>query len=385
MNDDMVFKIHQLLDGELGSQEAAEVFTLLANSPELQREFLQAAIFNRTIRRQQLQTPPPSSTVAIFKKLGFLPAGKATQAFILGIILGIIASVLFGLLFLHRFQRNNAMKNTVVTVPKKEMIFTLPSLHQQYSPLDNRSDDEHPLQSLKDQKPQQYTTGALPKQRAHTILSSSLLHPTISYHQEIIKTHPMFFSNTDFTTDRNQFLQLSTIPSNAVPPISGLEYRTFHTLYTLPSANESLRTPGADFSIDVILQRNNYHLYGIAFGRSEFSQRFSSQQRLWNAADEDEAETVQVHYEQVPRLWWIGAFYQQRFPLPFHAELFTGITAAISRLGPIGKVSLGGTYFLSPAVGIEAGIEGNILAYSYSQKIYTTKNLTVFYGLKVHF
>ncbi|MDB5032844.1 MAG: hypothetical protein JWQ98_85 [Chlorobi bacterium] len=123
-----------------------------------------------------------------------------------------------------------------------------------------------------------------------------------------------------------------------------------------------------------------YHLgnggrIGIATGEETFYQRFNE---LLPTGDI-------VRHEQSPALLWGGVAFRQSIGTISALEPFVGGVIGATRLGPMGRISLGAAYGITTDISLTAGGEMSALAYRFGGSWYLSPKYGFTYGLSLRF
>ena len=388
-------QLTSFLDGELDSTETSSLFYELAQNPELQEEMKDLILIRNSFRNSR-KIPPANLKQNILATTGLssgvrTAAGLGTAAFFLKSFLrrpyiaGLlgIAAIATTIFFLTDTPEVETAKQLNVPVSSSEVVEDNSSTDNSMAGIaeEERSSTNSETSSFATNfKSGKNVSGG---KDVFVEKNSNDLQPA---RQNVI---PLEVYMSPFANRENMVNVPGGAPSmKGVPQIFGEDVADFlqHLSLNFRIAdgasypNPDLNSNSAilnDFAVAIMYNANSNNSFGIEFGRENFLMEFEG----------FEGELL-YRYPQSYNAFVFGLAYQYQFSdfdfvrgVSPYARFFAGGT----KIGPVGKVSTGLYYNLTHNVVLNAGAEYGILAYSYTDNIFTTQKIGWTVGLSLGF
>ncbi len=380
MDDKYSFWVHLLLEGELPPDREEEVFELLARHPELREEFRHLVIMQRSLREQKVMTPPPAVTQGVFARIFSKKWGVGKFAlFVAGVVTGIMLSI--GAFWIGWGELSSPGQQ-VAEVPQVPVVeFEFPRSQRYRAIADTVS---HQLPQIVDEN----TSGWRKKGEIRHRAAETAALPFVAPARTI-----------EIEAPGRLKAPLPKVGINPIPAPPGLsdwivavfdwsrfggEYQEKMLLSSQPGAMPAFPAIGRQFQVNFGYDLDEQQELGLVIGRENFPQRFYLEAHR-EGSPGTVREDVRVHYEQNPQLWWGGLFYRYRQELLPGVWPFVDVAVGATRIGPVGKLTLGAALQLSNHFAVRLGVENSALVYQVYERIFATHKLSLTYGLSVKF
>lgn len=406
-NEYYLLKISEFLDGELTPEETHELFSVIADNPELQDE-LKSSMAVRNMFHQELIPPPKESKIMLYGKLNL-----QKTAVLLSLLLSIFTQ-------LRRFILNPAVGATLVGVG----IFLMGYFTSEFAKKQdntnlnnaivapkviNQNKENIPVVSSKELPDNSNQTIAkFTRKPTGKKLNTNLAmnNSSISFDNptEIINTsnslneeelHSSNLSNDDYERliysallgKNNQLLNVSATKGTYTEVdyliSSFLDKMSLAITKSNNSSNikndlEPLSNPMLnDYSVAIGYNLNENSIIAIEFGQENYPQRYTG------VINQSDAVINQVYTAQ-----WYGLSYQYNFDNISNKILinpFIKVLSSLTKVGPLFKGSFGLNYSVNDKLILNVGLESSTLIYEFQGNRFNTMKYGIFYGAKLNF
>lgn len=409
----------QLLDGELDSNTEQLLYDNLAQNPELQSEMKDMLSIRESIRKDtEAFTPPAELSKQVFSNLGFVqpvPQSPYRPLF----KYSVLALLLISFTTFVAFQSDMIFGNSSIESQAKNSLENN-EISNSLAKTSSQTTDNHSIVSnnIPVVSSIETSTGknlsnktALRRNsiiRANTLSDNNLdangIFVTNEFSDDFVPNSNIIAQNSG-TTNRVEILSHNTNSKLVEFPASN-QYAAFNNsfifarsisafdigsdrsnskrsktinlrgIYAVSQDENKLQTNVLNsFSASAFIQTGfaeNLSL-GVEFGREPYSQIFLNS----NAID----------YNQQPTVMWlgVGARYDFNEINLFGTTPFSQIIAGGSELGPIGRVLIGTSKYLSNNIGFNIGIESSLMLYKNQNKYYTSDKIGITGGILYKF
>lgn len=409
-NDKMNYseKITEFIDGELTQEESSELFTTLAQNPELQEE-LRQSILLKNMFHQELLTPPPISRTHVYAKLN-LHRGAVILSFLITAFLNFrklfmnpaFSSALIGIglftlgLFMtssNEQVKSNSSKNssTEMAIERSDIKKSMNSVNQANVPIISSALIPEKMITPKKIVPIfKENLSEEPNIVPNKLSDNSLLNSNINQNSgnsgenlfgfyEIGLSNPYINKqNIIIPKSSRNFLssigyEISSILESISLSISKTNSISSINLDLDPLSNPLLN----NYSIALSYTMNKNNVLSVELGQENFPQKFVGKINGYDAA-----------INQVYTAQWFGISYQYNFgeiSSLYSLNPFSKILVSGTSIGPYLKGSLGLSYQLTDKIALHGALEASRLAYSFQSTWFNTDKYGFIYGVKIGF
>lgn len=379
MNENEILeKIVALSDGELSTDEASEVYQLLANNPKLQDELNYHLKMKNVYKK--IETPPPShlkSKILIGSGLAYV--FWKTKGFLYSMISGGIAiSAFLGyqLGFLSFGEGNQIIESN----KKYSEMIVLPELNKEYSNINSELIDLGEIYKFDVQKDENNIASNFnnnlevninkDKNPEYTVKNSFNIPSELSLVLSNSKNKELLVINS-ISSDYNEI----RFQQNNILSKFNLNFRrSFVNNYEILDINNSQKLDLNFSSVSLMYEYSNNFEFGLELSGEEFAQRFRTQ-----------INDSIANYQQFFNSYYLGLTSKYYLPLElFNNDLsfFTKGLIGATSLGPVFRIELGGEYHLYDRISLIGTLELSSLIYNVNGKVNHSSRQGTTFGLK---
>jgi hypothetical protein len=392
--------LNMLLDGELSTARATEVYKLLMEESAVRAQFHRMLLLRSTVQQDMEQlAPSEASREAIFGALGFSTA-PAAPAVIEGVrtvawwnrLPGYLTAAVVGAVGMYFFLMSESPDTyTARTSPVAQSSGTTrPAMPNQPTVAvqtpQGATDNAPPRQHMQYRSQHRSRINAVVADNVRSLdsASSTNLSGTIGDGDDIgataLKTldHSAaqeLAAKTPIIIQHNPIIVQQIAAPNAAEPspvalqLRGIAARSFPGATIAPQSNPWFK----DMAVSASYVLDAHHSIGIEAGQEAIMQQY-------RGIEHDST----VRYEQNPMMFWGGIQYQYSTG-PITAlegiRLYGSVLAGATKFGPVGRAGAGLQYNLDNRVRLLAGIEGTALAYPFQDQWFMSRKLGFTYGI----
>jgi anti-sigma factor RsiW len=393
--------LNMLLDGELSTARATEVYKLLMEQSAVRAQFHRLLLLRSTVQQDLEQLDPSDSArEAIFGALGFSTAPAAGPAAIEGSrtvawwsrLPGYLMAAVIGAIGMYLFMMNESrdtqpvqgssvVQSTAATrpvtpgsppaampaaqTPDRVTAEIVPA--RQHVQHRSRSARTVPVDSVSVVDSSGSTNNQGTVKDGKDVVRTSVMVSDHSVAQEPATVAPIVVHNNPITVQ--QIVAPDAKPSPVALQLRGMASGSFPGATIAPQSNPWFRdmAVGASYVLDA------HHSIGIEAGQEAIMQRYSG-------IEHDST----VRYEQNPMTAWGGLQYQfSTGPITALEDIraYGTLLAGATKFGPLGRAGAGLQYNLDKRVRLLAGIEGTALMFDFQDQWFMSRKLGFTYGI----
>lgn len=379
MNENEILeKIVALSDGELSTDEASEVYQLLANNPKLQDELNYHLKMKNVYKK--IETPPPShlkSNILIGSGLAYV--FWKTKGFLYSMISGGIAiSAFLGyqLGFLSFGEENQIIESN----KKYSEMIVLPELNKEYSNINSELIDLGEIYKFDVQKDENNIASNFNNNLKVNINKDKNPEYTVKNSFNIPSELSLVLSNSKnkellvINSISSEYNEIRFQQNNILSKFNLNFRRSFVNNYEILDINNSQKLDLNFSSVSIMYEYSNNFEFGLELSGEEFAQRFRTQ-----------INDSIANYQQFFNSYYLGLTSKYYLPLElFNNDLsfFTKGLIGATSLGPVFRIELGGEYHLYDRISLIGTLELSSLIYNVNGKVNHSSRQGTTFGLK---